>query len=596
MHSNHSSQARQLCVKLTQFKRVFLTLLFVTLHVSWAIGLQSGQNIGARIFPESTHVFLQIEEPDQLIDKIFSHPLREKIEALPPVKDALNSTQMKQGRIGLAFLETRIGAKWLPAIKSLTDNGFFVGADLGSQAVGVAFRTSDESLLKKTAGEILGFIKSQGGEDAFEVEEYRDGKFATIDNLVIARFGEWFIFSNNSTYAKKMADNLLDGIVAGKKRTDTLAAKRVFADAWKAFSGDGDAWVFADLGFIRRADVANQLFAGSTDNPAIELLFGGILEAMKDAEYVSANLALNDQSISVKSTLPFAASGFPENREFYFGTKAMGRAPAPLEIPGLLGQVSSYRDLGRWWLSKEELFPENVIAQLALAESQLSTFFGGADFGEEILGALQPGLRLVVKEQTYDKSVDPDIKLPAFALVGRLQNPDRETRFRISFNSFITLLNLSEEGDMPQFDVQTMSQQGYRITSAKYLVEDGVDEGLLYFNFSPSIAFQDDYMIISSTEEFAHELAQATQKIDTGKLSDSNTLLILDASTIQKQLELNKQSMIAKSMLDNGKTREQSTAEIDLAMSLLNYARQVRLDYRIEPRQMVLEVQLDFDF
>ena len=87
----------------------------------------------------------------------------------------------------------------------------------------------------------------------------------------------------------------------------------------------------------------------------------------------------------------------------------------------MLGQAVIYRDLGRWWLAKEELFSEKVIANLSLAESQLSTFFGNADFGEEILGALQPGLRLVVKPQEYKPGIAPDIKLPAFALVGRLQ-------------------------------------------------------------------------------------------------------------------------------------------------------------------------------
>lgn len=556
-----------------------------------AVG-QSATGDGANIFPETTNFFLQVDQPDQLVEKILNHPLRDKIESLPPVQEALNSPQMKQGRIGLAFLETRIGEQWLPALKKLTDHGLFVGAELQSESFGVAFHSSDEALLKKTAGEILGFIKGQAGEDAFEVKDYRSGKFAELDNVILARFGEWFIVSNKSEYAKKMADNLLDGIVAGKELTGTLASNSAFASAWKTMSGDIRA--FADLEILRKAGTAKQLFAGTTDNPGVELIFGGILEAFENANHVGASLDLSDESLALKTSLPFQADSFRESREFYFGNQAMGRAPLAIEVPGLLAQVTSYRDLGRWWLAKEDLFPENVIAQLALADSQLSTFFGGADFGEEILGALQPGLQVLVKEQNYQDGQEPDIKLPAFALVGRLQNPARETRFRISFNSFITLLNLSEDTEMPQFDVQTMNQGDYRITSAKYLMEDAAGEGLLFTNFSPSIAFQDDYMIVSSTEEFAHELAQATRKLNPDLSSESNTRLVLNAAPIKKQLELNRKALVAQSMVDSGKSREQSAAEVDLVLSFLDYAGGLVADYRIEPGQMVLDIRLDF--
>ena len=557
-------------------------------------GWQSASATGARIFPATTHVFVQVPQPDQLIQKILSHPLRSDIETLEPVRQALNSPQMKQGRLGLAFLETRIGEKWLPALKKLTDHGLFIGAELSSESVGIAFQSSDEALLKKTAGEILGFIKQQVGEDALQISSYRGGKLAELDQITMARFGNWFLISNQGLFARQMADHLLDGVIAGRPPADTLAARGVFEQAWQALGDEGDARIFADLEILRQAPQSQALFAGSTDNPGVELLFGGILEALKDADFLAANLTLGDDSLTVRTTLPCQSTSFQSSREFYFGNRAEGRAPLPLEIPGLLAQVASYRDLGRWWLSKEALFPERVIAELALADSQLSTFFGGADFGEEILGALQPGLHLVAKAQTYPAGVNPDIKLPALAIIGRLQNPARETRFRISFNSFITLLNLSEDGNMPQFDVQTMNQNDYRITFARYLVEEGADQGLLHYNFSPAIAFQDDYMIISSTEEFAHELAKATQGRNPDNAADANTWVLLDGAAIQQQLAINKQSLVAQSMVESGKPREQATAEIELALSLLDYLRDARLDYCVEAEQMTLEMRLRF--
>jgi len=578
-----------------RFVKLLLSCWFVLVIPCASVQGQEDANNGARIFPDTTSLFLQVDQPDELIDKLWNHPLRSTIESLPQVQQGLKSAEFAQAKMGVAFMEARIGESWLPAIKKLTGNGLYVGAELQTQSVGIAFQSSDEALLKKTAGEILGFIKGQGGDEAFEIEAYRSGKFANLEDVIVARFGEWFIVSNKSAYAKKMADNLLDGIQSGKELAGTLAMTEVFQKAWKSIPSASDIRTFTDLGFLREAGLAKDLFQGSTDNPGVELFIGGILEALEDANHLAAGLQLSDDSLSVSANLPFQAESFRPTREFYFGNRSMGRAPVNVDVPDMLAQLTTYRDLGRWWLNKEELFPENVIAELALADSQLSTFFGGADFGEEILGALQPGLQLVAKEQTWSDGSNPDIKLPSFALIGRLQNPAREARFRISFNSFISILNLSEENEMPQFDVQTMNQGDYRITSARYLLEDATSDGLLFTNFSPSIAFQDDYMIISSTEQFAHELAKATLNIDNDATTDSNTRFELSAAALKNLLQANRKALVAQSMVEGGKSREQSAAEIDLALSLLDSLKGARLDYRVESQQMVLDVRLDFN-
>ena len=548
---------------------------------------------GALLFPENTNFYVEIGQPQAVVEKLIDHPLREKIATLAAVKQELNAPGMKQLRIGLAFLEARVGEKWLPAVKQLTQGGLFLGADLATESFGLAFHSNDEALLKKTAGEVLGFLKQQVGNDAYEIKTFRKGKLAFLDGLIVGRFGKWFLISNQETFIRQMVNNLRDGMERGKVLPETMASSQAFKEAKSKQSSAGDLWAWVDLQVLRAAPDADTLFAGRTDNPAIELLFGGVLEALEDAEFVSGDFGFDNQKLTLHVSLPFDGQSIRETREFYFGNQALGQAPPLIEVPDLLGQVVTYRDLGRWWLAKEELFPENVIADLSLTESQLSTFFGGADFGEDILGALQPGLLLVAKEQNYTAGVNPDIKLPAFALIGRLQNPQRETRFRISFNSFITLLNLSENGNMTQFDVQTMKQKNYRVTSANYLLEDDADEGLIQYNFSPSIAFQDDYMIISSTEDFAHELAEATRKLDSKESSDSNTVVVLDSAAIKKQLTLNREVLVAQSMMGNAKSRAEATAEFDLVLAIMQYAKQAKLNYRVKPRGMELTLQVD---
>ncbi len=572
---------------------ITIIVLLCTVQTSWAVQSHrlaygdDGLEAGARLFPASTAAFIQIPNLGQMIDEVINHPLREKLEQLDQVKSALNNTQMKQLRIGLAYIETQIGEQWLPALKKLTGGGLFIGLDPKTEGVGLAFRSTDEALLKETAGVIIGFIKNNG-DAAIEIDEYRGGKVAEIENVVVARFGDWFLMSNKKQLAQQMADNLLDNKTG-------LAGNRTFKTARAAADLKRDAWAFVDLQQLRRMNVAEELFRGSTDEPGAELIFGGIIEALKAADTAAISLDLDASGVALRAELPFDASDFNPAREFFFGKNGQGRAPRPLSIPGQVAQLVTYRDLGSWWLSKEDLFPENVIAQLAQSDSELSTVFGGMDFGQEVLGALEPQMRIVVKRQEFKQDVKPDVELPAFALIGRMKNPEVERRFRIAFQSLIGFLNINAgQMDYPPFDLMTTRENGINLSGGEYVLDREVDKGLMVFNFSPAIAFQGDYIVISSSTPFAAELAEATKQLDAqSETSDTNTQISIDAATIQQLLEDNRQSLIAQSMVNSGKSRERATAEIDLILGLLDYVQGGSLDYRVEPQRMYLDARID---
>ena len=77
-------------------------------------------------------LFVQLNRPGIVVERILDHPLREKIEELEQVKESLESNEFRQAKIVLALLEAQIGAKWLPALQTLTDSGVFIGLDAQS--------------------------------------------------------------------------------------------------------------------------------------------------------------------------------------------------------------------------------------------------------------------------------------------------------------------------------------------------------------------------------------------------------------------------------------------------------------------------------
>lgn len=548
-------------------------------------------NEGAVLFPASTTLYVQLNEPGKLVQRMLDHPLRNRIEGLDPVRQRLEGPEFTQFKLGLGLLETRMGESWLPALQRLTESGVYIGLDAASQSAGLAIHSGDEALLGKTAGAILGFIKQNG--DDFEVVDYKGGKLAELDEVTIARLDEWFLLSNQRDFLTSMADRLVQSRSGRGQPDPSLATTAEFQDAWSHRGGDSDAWTFANLATIRDVGQGNPLFAGSTDEPLVELLFGGILEALGGADFASARISVADRQIVARVRLPYDSTRSPRKREFFFGTRGEGRAPQPIEIDGLLAQAVTYRDLGNWWLSKEDLFPENVIADLAQGDSQLSTLFGGVDFGEEVLGALQPGMRLLVKEQTYPEGLKPDVTIPAFALVTRLQNPRDARRFRISFQSLVGLLNIDQSGmERPQIEIMTTKEDGIQITGGEYLPDDNLSEGLFIYNFSPALSFQDDYMIVSSSMDFAREIAEATRELGPPPASESNTRITLNAAPIREALAENRQTLIASTMVGQGLSPDEAGARIDLILDLLNHARDATLDYRVEPEAMSLDLEL----
>jgi hypothetical protein len=357
----------------------------------------------------------------------------------------------------------------------------------------------------------------------------------------------------------------------------------------------------ADLESLRNAGVAKELFQGTTDNPAAELILGGVFDALKHAPAVSATLNL-EQNLQVRASLPFEGSWASKSRQFFYGQNLSGSGPEPLLPQNLVASLTTYRDVADWWLSKEDLFEESVIAQLAQADSQLSTIFSGMDFGEDVLGALQPRMQIVVTENTYAEKYQPDVKLPAFALVGKLKDPEKiQRKLKIAFQSVIGFanINLGMQGQ-PQLEMETETIDGAKISSAQYYYEADTPDGLMLFNFSPTVAFQDELVILASTRSLAVELAQLGQQsgqADGGGSrerteSKSNTHLKLDAKVLNEILEANLDSLVTQNMLTEGSTKEEAEQAIQTMLSIINLFEGMDFDYRIESDQMKFDLEL----
>ncbi len=574
------------------FVRAFWPAIAIASFASLPIFAQNAPS-AADFLPATTAIYLHIEKPSELIDTIESHPVVNHVLEMKQVKALMGTPQFAMAMVGRGFLETQLEESLLNALKENTTNGLWMGVDTKTNGVILIVRAKEEARLKRVAGTILNLVKTTAAGDGkkapFKRVDYRDAVAAQFDEFMVTRYGNWLAVTNKPDLAKAFVDNQIDGV------DSPLSNQPWFKDA-SAKRGDSDVWAAFDMQTIRNVADNKEAFIGRTDNPGIELIFGGVLDALKHSPVAFAELDINEQ-IDFSLAAPFDAQWATEAREFFFGKELGGLAPKSLMPENMIASLTSYRDIGLWWLSKEELYAENVIAQLAQTDSQLSTIFSGMSFGEDVLGSLEPGVQIIVTENTYDENYVPDVKLPAFALVGKLKDPKQmQRKLKIAFQSVIGFanINLGMNGQ-PQLEVETEKIGDTKFSSASYFFEEGNEEGLLLFNFAPTVAFHDSNLILSSHRELAVELAELVANQHADQLEDSNTQLKLDGKMLHRILSANSESLIAQNMLEEGNDRETAAQQIEILLLAAELLRDAEIDYRVSDEEMKLHFSMRFE-
>ena len=219
------------------------------------------------------------------------------------------------------------------------------------------------------------------------------------------------------------------------------------------------------------------------------------------------------------------------------------------------------------------------------------------NFGEDVLGALEPGVQIVVTENSYDEDYIPDVKVPAFALVGRLKDAKRmQRKLKIAFQSVVGFVNINlGMNGQPQLDLETEKIGDTKVLAASYFYEEGTEEGLLLFNFTPTIAFRDSDLILASNRDLAIELAELTANQKPEAAEDVNTKLNIKGETLHRILEANSESLIAQNMLEEGNDRKAASQQIELLLTAAKFLRGLDVNYRVGDQEMKFDMALSFE-
>jgi hypothetical protein len=574
--------------------------LFVACTPLWVVPLTLDAEITApQLLPESTIFYAEIADPTGLTETLLEHPLVEKLLELDSYQQVFNSPEYEQFQQVLKSVEAQLGKTWDEALVDLASRGIYVAFDPASQGGAVLARARDADSLVRLRDLLLNLAAAEAArqeqEDPVRRAEYRGvSVFQIDDNIKFATFDDWLMVVTESKLGAAILDRYVDSKSATHKSLATTAS---FQEALGSRGDEQTAWAYVGIEPIRQLGGLVQLTQAARENMLVELLAGGVIAAIQEAGYVTASLELNDETLELSMMLPCDDSSLSESRSYFFGPGGKGAAPAIGEVEDTILSFSIYRDVSQMWLRAPDLFSDEVNDGLAEADSNLSVFFAGKDFGEDILGALEPELQLIVTRQQFDPERPvPQIKLPAFALVAKMRKPEEMTgELRRVFHSMIGFINVvgAMEGQ-PQMDFEFDKRGEAQLIAAHFLPDANQQPSQvkIHYNFSPTVVFRNEMVIISSTQSLGEELLGASKKLAKG--DGENMALYLNFPAAQKALADNREQLIVQNILSDGTTQEEAAGQIDLILKLLGEVKSLELDLARKDGQIRFRASLSY--
>lgn len=547
----------------------------------------SSKACAAHLVPHSTVVYAEISDPQSLIATILDHPLRGRIESLPPYQQFLKSANYQQFAIGRDMVQNHFRMSWREILETAAGKSVAVALDGGTQGAAVIIHGRDAQTMSNFLDKTIQLAKLGDGPEVQQAE-YRDVKAYRRGETRMAVHGEYLLVTNNSDLGKSILDRMIDGASG-----ETLFDNHRFQSAWASRREDSVGWGFVDVETIRNAGVADHIYSDQINNPLLEMLVGGIQSTLGHTPHASLDLSAQTSALNLQLSMPHQKEWIPEHREYFFGPDGKGRGPSLPSVKNQLLTLSTHRDFAQLWLRAGDLFNEQINDEFAKADATLTTIFAGNDFGEDILAALEPEVGLVVAKQDFSNQLPrPAIKIPAFAIVATMREPEEMTRnFRRTFQSVVGFFNVvgaMNGQNQLELDMEKLGEDAQLVTS-QYVPERGDEEATdakILFNFSPTIGFSGDRLVIASTTSLARELTLAPTP-DPKRISD-NTHIRMIAQTLKETLADNRQQLIAQNMLEDGNTREEAEAVIQLVLEAVGYFKDV--SFRMAAGEDTLQV------
>ncbi len=491
----------------------------------------------------------------------------------------------------LALAEHFLGKPALPTLARLGSRAALaVAAHTAGPRFVLVLQGEDAALLESTLSTAFERLDAALGLGGALDDPHRRLQEAEIwelgAELTLARREALFVASNDEGLLRDVLD------LAADPESEGLLARAEFRAHWEQRDPEAGLFGWVDLDALARVDPEG--FAQLTEvprRPEAQFLLGPRASSLAAARSLSVNLVIEDMGFELETRSGGAPLALLSQRSG-FGAPLLPRAPDDVFVAVIERDFATL--LGR----RLELFAPEFQPEFAEALSNLALFFGGKDIAEEILPLVSPRLALVSRPVEFEEGREPEIPLPAVALIAELSDPERTGgEFVSAFQSLIGILNV-DRAQMARSGMQLrlMLEGGVEISSARFPTPgpaDGVD---LLYNLEPACAVVGPHLVIGTHVALVRSLVRELQGGAGAAAAPVGDAEWLEASgeELARVVQANFEVLVQKKVLDDGVSLAQAEEELGGFRLLLASLARVRLAVEQENnREIVLRASFE---
>jgi len=550
--------------------------------------------------PQDAVISLELSRPKALLDLFAGEKAVEFITSLPAYQKQASNPKFREFLGIVGYLEATLGTDWRTALAKLTGGGITL-AVCPEDTVLLIIDAEDQQMLERLHETFLDFARAEaqkrGQPDRVASTQHRDITAWTFDGKEAhAIIGKRFVLSNRPEGLKAVLDRRAGAGGA------SLASKSTYRTAKSRIESGSVATVFADLRLLKQIPDVAELLEQPRRNPMAALAFAGIVESIRDSNWLAMGLDIQGSTLILRPLVDGKTVAQTNPASFALPTEAGDGAMPNLLVPRRIAAMTLYRDLHQFYAAKDELFPERT-SGLIFFENMMGIFFSGRDLTTEVLAETRPSLRFVMAEQEFDLAVGtPQIKLPAFAVILRLRNPEQAKEIaEEAWQKALGLINFTRgQQALPGLIIDRLVHNQTKFSMAYFSTTDIEDKTKLdmRFNIRPSLAMPGDYLILSSADGLARDLIDALKREKertVEALAETHSLLEIEGGRLASILQANRGTLVRGDMVKKGRTQEEAESGIDMLITVVKLIERVKLSIGIHEglTQARLEAKLN---
>ncbi|MBL8797672.1 MAG: DUF3352 domain-containing protein [Planctomycetia bacterium] len=545
-----------------------------------------------RLVPAQADIAIQLERPRALAETTLALDLVKQLQAFEPIREFYDSTNFRRFQQLLGYFEKELGAKWPDLLDRLAGGGIVLAAKFGEEPAPalLVMQSKDEAALKQFVKLVRGLLDQELPRDdakqRLEVSSYQ-----TIETLRIGQdfhaavAGSALLLANR----QKALHAALDCHLANGKQS--LAGVEKINTARRQLPAERYGWLWLDLEHLRELPGYKQALAGDATDPLQLILFGGWLDLIRHAPYVTAALTPEGAGLSLSVRSPRGQAEMPAALSAMHLPAARDGSLPLLEPKGVLFSTSYVLDLAQFWEQRAKLLNAKQVQDLEEGEKQAAKVLAGIKLGK-ILSQAGPHQRFVaVHQPKAGYQTQPGTNIPAIAFVQSMRDPygfarSLETIIRagVLASRGQTGLKLAEEkhGDLKLV--------GFRFPEDKPY--EG-DTNNLRFNFSPCFVAVGDQFVMASTIELGRELIGVLQQEAKAPAprSPAASRLRFYAAGGADYLQSIEEQLLAATILDQALAPKEAQEQVRKLIDLVRRAGALSLDNTYEAKQFRFDIK-----